>query len=185
MEKIFIWWIQGVGKTTIIKELVKSDPTMWSFSFWETMKKIAQKEKWYQWLHLLSDAERNIIIKKTNIELEKILLEEYFDKILFDNHFTIVRDVHIKNAFVDEKIKFYHKILLISSNTEDIISRILQDPDKERVPCAKNKDFIEKHQAIEIERAEYLSKTFNIPLFHITNKDLFTTLSDVKKLILW
>lgn len=184
MKKIFIWWVQWVWKTTITKLLTEKNSFLWRFSFWDKMTNIAKtKIPNYKWFHLLSDKQRKEIIQETKNQLFEILNWNNYTNLLFDNHFTIVRWNTIQNTFEDKEITFYDKIILLSSQTNDIVERILKDWRKEKVDFAKNYDFIEKHQNLEIARAKFLSNKYNIIILEILNINLTNTIKQIEKFI--
>lgn len=104
--------------------------------------------------------------------------------LLFDNHFTIVRQDKIENTFKDENIKLYDQIVLLQASISEIEKRILNDPIKERIKWAHDIEFIEKHQKVEQERAYFLSKKYWIDIIVILNNDLNKTIQEIEDFII-
>ena len=170
MEKIFIWWVQWVWKSTIIKEICNNTDTIWMFSYWEEMTNIAKKEfPNYKKFDYLSDKQRSLIVNIVKYKLDEILDKWKYEKLLFDNHYTIIRNWIIKDAFTDDDILFYNKLSIITSDSTNINTRILLDKNKERADLASDIDLIKKHQKKELNRMIYLWNKFDIDLIKITN----------------
>lgn len=184
MKKIFIWWIQWVWKTTISKEISNNNKLIWRFSFWEKIKEIAEKEiANYEKIHLLSGEEREYIVKIARKELAETIEQNKYESILFDNHFTVFREGIIQNTFEDPEINDYDKVIIVSVPINEIKKRITNDK-KERVDLASQLDFMENHQKIENQRAEYLSNKYNIELLKVINIDLDKSINEIKNFII-
>ena len=184
MEKVFIGWVQWTGKSTIVRELCSRDPCIANFSFGDRLVRIA-KEKYnqYQNFHLLSNKDRNDIVIIVKQELSEILKENKSNILLFDNHYTVYRSWNIQNAFIDENIMFYDKLVLITAPAEEVCRRISTSQGKERVDVAAQIGFISMHQETEEKRAIFLSEKYKKDLFRVVNIDLGLTISQIDEFI--
>ncbi|RAL55839.1 hypothetical protein BLD25_03295 [Candidatus Gracilibacteria bacterium GN02-872] len=184
MKNIFIGGIQGVGKSTVVNQIIKNNTNYARFSFGEEIKYIGEKEiEDYKGIQYLTNNERNYIIGCVYKKLYCILENKDYDFLLFDNHFTILQGNEIKNAFLDEKIQLYHHLIVLTAQISDIVQRIISDGGKERVSSAIQKDFIVSHQYQEIERAKFLSKKYHKPLKIIENQNLNNTSEKIEQII--
>lgn len=184
MKNIFIWWIQGVWKSTIVNKIVENNNFCSRFSFGEEMKIVWESQiENYKWIQYLSENERKFIIKHVYKKLDSILEAKEKDFLFFDNHFTVLRWHKIENAFWDNKVQLYNSLIVLTAQVSSIVQRIIFDWWKERVDSATKTDFIQLHQDKEIKRATFLSKIYNIPILEVENKTINHTIKQVEDFI--
>ncbi len=170
MKKIFVWGVQWVWKSSIIKKISTRNENVWSFSYWWRLVEVAKKEiSNYTNFDWLSGQQREIVLNIVKEQLNEILNKKNFELLLFDNHYTIFREWKIMDTFADKNILFYDKLLLISAKKELIANRIAKDFQKERVSIASKEDFLEIHQNKELERFHFLSHKYSIEFLEVFN----------------
>lgn len=183
MDMVLIGGLPGVGKTTVINNLLKGGYQQMCFG--SKMIRLAEKKgilKNARWK--MHDLPRKQIIRLENLVVDEMLKSKGL--VLLESHLIIVTEHGIRNGFpkrIYQKLPIKKIILLEAEDYEIIKRRVKSRGNRSKLP--RYKFSIDKHQFLNRQKAKRLSKLLNIPYFIIYNQQgkLSRTLELVKKLL--
>ena len=174
MDKVIVWWVYWSWKTTIIQNLCEQNKNIWNFSYWENLRRIG-KEKGFikedSQYQTLAEHIRQEIISLCENTLQKLIKEDLFNILLFDNHYSIIQENKLIKTFAKEKIERYKKMVLIESDANEVKRRIDMS-NKSRANKWLDLPLIQEQISFEREVALELSNEFNKPLLIINNSSI-------------
>lgn len=180
-NRILIWWIEWVWKTSIIKWCLEKDKNLSWYFFWEEFVKEAKKDENFDWFENLTIDQRKKIENKINKNVENLPNEN--SKVLFDAHFTILQNWEYINCNEDKFIEDnFDCLVLIKLRSDEIIKRIKSD-DKDRTSVTEDISKVENHAKLEEIRWRELAEKCNLELFEIENLDLNTSIKKILEII--
>lgn len=187
MKKIFIWGVHGVGKSTVIKDIIKEDSKIWYYSFGENVRNI--------WIHTgilkspadlvtLQYEQRMYLMGKAKEMFIQLISSEIYDMLLIDNHFSVYQDNKLVQAIDDDEAIYYDKFVLIEVPSNILRERILQD-NKQRIKEAFQVSKIEDHLKYERSVAINLKQRLWLDFYMVQNIILSDTIQKIKEFISW
>jgi len=185
----FVGGINGSGKSTILKELTKTEKKVkiihGSVYF---MRWLGLKNGDYNTLRSLDDV---FVLKELDKMMNFLIKNPSFDAnlIIFNAHYLNIRyGKAIK--WIGDWMRLMDGLFLIKSNPQIILQRLNNDLKKtkrDRNLFSQNANYVKKIKFLSFcnNKSEIiikkLSKNFNIPYFIINNKDILKTIRSFKK----
>lgn len=185
MKTIFLGWIHGVGKSTIIQWLMQGQKNIGHYSFWENVREIGKSSgivhdvKEYSWL---SNDVRIALMQKAKERFKEVIASEIYDILLVDNHFSVYESNQLVKAIDDEDLALYDTFVFVDVPIDILHSRIAQDS-KERTTQSCDKEKILQHSIYERTVAEDLKQRYNIELIEVENIDLTRSIEKIQERI--
>lgn len=185
MKTIFLGWIHGVGKSTLIQWLMKGKEHIWHFSFWENVREIGEnsgKVKNIKDLSWLSNETRLLLMKEAKERFRKMIARQLYETLLVDNHFSVYENKKLVKAIDEEDLELYDTFILVDVPTDILYTRISQDS-KQRTNESCDREKIEQHRAYERSIAEELRNKSNISFMEIENIELAKSIERIQRSI--
>lgn len=185
MQKIFVGWIYGTGKSSIINQIIKNNTNACAFGVGPYMKKIALEE-WIiesdRKIKDISEKERAYLYDRAKQEMNNIIISQIYDTFILDAHYSIYKWNQIQKSIDDSIVNEYDRFILIESDPQDILQRITHDT-KERIFESFTIVDIQKHMQIEKQIAKEVSDFAQKPLVIIKNDILAKAIQEVMSIM--
>lgn len=181
MQKIFIGWVYGSGKSSIINQIIKTNSKTYAFGIGPYMKKIALEEWIIQSeknIKNISENERSYLYDRAQQEMHNIIISQIYDTFILDAHYSIYKWDQIQKSIDDSIVNEYDRFILIEADPQDIVQRITNDA-KERIFESFTIVDIQKHMQIEKQIAKEVSDFAQKPLVIIKNDILGKAIQEV------
>ncbi len=185
MKTIFLGWIHGVGKSTIIQWLMQGKENIGHYSFWENVRDIGRKSGKVQDIQdfsWLSNDIRMTLMQQANERFRKIVASQLYDTLLVDNHFSVYENKQLVKAIDDKDIGLYDTFILVEVPVDILHERISQDT-KERTRESCDREKIVQHSRYERSVAEQVKERSKRELIEIENIDLEKAIEEIQEKI--
>ena len=185
MKTVFLGWIHGVGKSTIIQWLMQGKDNIGHFSFWENVRDIGRKSGTVQDIQDFSGLSHEIrlsLMQQAKERFRKVLASKLYDTLLVDNHFSVYENKHLVKAIDDEELALYDTLILVEVPIDILHERISQDK-KERTRESCDREKIVQHSRYERSIAEEVKKKWKRELIEVENINLERTIEKIQEKI--
>lgn len=185
MKTIFLGWIHGVGKSSIIQGVMKGKKHIGHYSFWENVRAIGknsgkiQDAKDLSWL---SNEVRVSLMKQAREKFTALVASKLYEILLVDSHFSVYENKKLVRAIDDEELELYDTFILVEVPVDILHTRIWQDS-KQRTRESCDKEKITEHSIYERGVAYDIKKRYNRELIEVENIDLEKAIEKVEESI--